>query len=243
MLYILFSPAESKNYGGKNNKLSDEILFSLEKREKILNSYNEISLSNDLIILKKLFGIKKESEIAQYANDIFNSNTMSAIERYSGVAYDYLDFSSLSLEQQKFIKDHTLIFSNLFGVLRAYDEIPLYKVKQGEPISEISPDIYYKDAYSDQLSVFLANHDVLDLRAGYYDKFYKVEKEYTTLKFLKNGKVVSHWAKAYRGIILREIAKANINSIEEFLKLDIENLQIQDIKKIKNKTEIVFNII
>jgi cytoplasmic iron level regulating protein YaaA (DUF328/UPF0246 family) len=65
---------------------------------------------------------------------------------------------------------------------------------------------------------------------------------YTTLKFLKGGKVVSYWAKAYRGIVLREIAKANVKSIDEFMALEIEGLIAQEIKKIKNKTEIVYRI-
>jgi len=81
------------------------------------------------------------------------------------------------------------------------------------------------------------------LRAGYYDKFYRVTKECTTLKFLKNGKTVSHWAKAYRGIVLREVAKNEIESIKDFMKLEIANLSVHEIKKTKNKTEIVYNIV
>lgn len=80
------------------------------------------------------------------------------------------------------------------------------------------------------------------MRAGYYDKFYDVKKPYTTLKFLKNGKTVSHWAKAYRGIVLREIAKNNISSLEEFQALEIENLTLKEILLIKNKTEIIYEI-
>lgn len=89
----------------------------------------------------------------------------------------------------------------------------------------------------------LANHEILDLRAGYYDKFYKTKERYTTLKFLKNGKTVSHWAKAYRGIVLREIALNNITTLDEFIALDIKNLQVKEIKTIKNKTEIIYDIL
>ena len=93
------------------------------------------------------------------------------------------------------------------------------------------------------MNLYLANNEILDLRAGYYDKFYKTTKPYTTLKFLKNGKSVSHWAKAYRGIVLREIAKHNISSLKEFNSLEIEGLNISEIKTTKNKTEIIYNII
>jgi cytoplasmic iron level regulating protein YaaA (DUF328/UPF0246 family) len=90
--------------------------------------------------------------------------------------------------------------------------------------------------------LYFNKDDILDLRAGYYDKFYKLTKPYTTLKFLKGGKTVSHWAKAYRGLVLRELAKNNISSMEEFMSLEIEGLSIKEIKVIKNKTEIVYNI-
>lgn len=90
--------------------------------------------------------------------------------------------------------------------------------------------------------MYLGNCHILDLRAGYYDKFYKVTSPYTTLKFLKDGKTVSHWAKAYRGLVLKAVAQNNINSMDEFMALEIENLQVKEIKVIKNKTEIVYNI-
>ena len=92
------------------------------------------------------------------------------------------------------------------------------------------------------MEAYLKDEEILDLRAGFYDKFYKPKKEYTTLKFIKEGKVVSHWAKAYRGIVLREIAKAGIKSIEEFMKLPIEGLSIHEIQTKKNKTEIIYTI-
>ncbi|WP_297484048.1 peroxide stress protein YaaA, partial [Sulfurimonas sp.] len=110
-------------------------------------------------------------------------------------------------------------------------------------IGNITPEKFYKKRFSYQIDLYLNAHEVLDLRAGYYDKFYKSTKPYTTLKFLKNGKTVSHWAKAYRGIVLREIAKHNIVSIEAFMQLEIEGLNVAEIKVIKNKTEIVYNIV
>ena len=92
------------------------------------------------------------------------------------------------------------------------------------------------------METYLEEAEILDLRAGFYDKFYKPTKPYTTLKFIKDGKVVSHWAKAYRGIVLREIAKAGVRSIEAFMKLPIDGLSIYEIQTKKNKTEVVYTI-
>jgi cytoplasmic iron level regulating protein YaaA (DUF328/UPF0246 family) len=241
MLKILFSPSEGKNSGG-DAKFKD-ILCTLKARDEILQEYNSIISSKDEDAIKKLFGFKKIQDCLAYMVDIFNSELTPAIQRYKGVAYDYLDFDSLDVDAQNYVKENTIIFSNLYGPLLGLDVIPNYKVKQGNNIGSIIPDKFYKERFSYQLDLYLNNDEILDLRAGYYDKFYKISKPYTTLKFLKDGKTVSHWAKAYRGLVLREIAKHNIQSIDEFMALEIETLQIKEIKIIKNKKEIIYDIV
>jgi cytoplasmic iron level regulating protein YaaA (DUF328/UPF0246 family) len=241
MLKILFSPSEGKNSGGTQTQ--QELFGAQNARDEILGAYNEIVLSGDEEKIKDLFGIKKFDDCKPYIGDIFTSSRMPAIERYQGVAYDYLQYSQQDKITQEYLKKNTLIFSNLYGPLLGGDAIANYKVKQGNSIGEIAPDKFYKERFTYQLDLYLGNDEVLDLRAGYYDKFYKLTKPYTTLKFLKDGKTVSHWAKAYRGVVLREIAKHNICSIQEFMSLEIEGLNIHEIKTIKNKTEIVYNIV
>jgi hypothetical protein len=241
MLKILFSPSEGKKNGGNEN--SKELLGSNSARNEIFNAYTQIIQSKNEETIKSLFGFKKYSECKPYINTLTNTPLMMAIERYNGVAYDYLNYTTLNNNEKSFLQKNTIIFSNLYGPLLGGDTIANYKVKQGNNIGNIAPDKFYKKRFTYQLDLFLAKNDILDLRAGYYDKFYKVTKDFTTLKFLKNGKSISHWAKAYRGIVLREIAKHNISSLKEFKSLEIEGLQIKEIKVIKNKTEIIYNII
>ena len=241
MLKILFSPSEGKNPGG--DAVAKELLGSNSARTDILNEYNNILKRANENEISKLFGIKKFEDCKPYMKDIFSSELMSAVERYQGVAYDYLEYSTLDDKAKEYLKQNTIIFSNLYGPLLGGDTIANYKVKQGNDIGSIIPDKFYKDRFSYQLDLYLANDEILDLRAGYYDKFYKVTKPYTTLKFLKSGKTVSHWAKAYRGIVLRELAKHEIKSIADFMALEIDTLNVQEIKTIKNKTEIVYNIV
>ncbi len=242
MLYTLFSPSEGKLAGGTHSDNSD-ILFGYEPRTTILNTYNTIVNSGDMEAIKALFGIKKESDIIPYIEDIFSAAKMPAIERYSGVAFGYLAYKELPSAAQEYLKKQVIIFSNLYGPILGGDLIANYKVKQGNNIGEIAPDKFYKERFSYQLDLQLMGKEILDLRAGYYDKFYKTSQNFTTLKFLKEGKTVSHWAKAYRGIVLREIAKHQIDSLDAFMKLEIETLKVEEIKEIKNKREIVYSIL
>lgn len=122
------------------------------------------------------------------------------------------------------------------------DKIPDYKLKQGESFENLKIDKFYSDNFSQTLDNYLLDEDILDLRAGFYEKFYTIKKPYLTMKFIKEGKVVSHFAKAYRGEILKLLALKNIKTFEQLLNLQIENLSIVEIKEQKLKKEIVYTI-
>ena len=241
---ILLAPSETKKSGGTLSFDPNTLLFDVLSRHrmKLLHTYTNVLQQGDMQILSKMFGIKKESDILKYKKDLIHELTMKAIERYTGVAFGYLDYETLNDEAQTYIDENVILFSNLFVPIRSSDLIPEYKLKQGEAVADIKTEKFYHEHSADLMDAYLANDEILDLRAGFYDKFYKPTKPYTTLKFIKNGKVVSHWAKAYRGIVLREIAKAGVASIEAFMKLAIEGLSIEEIQTKKNKTEIVYNI-
>ncbi len=241
MLKILFSPSENKKNGGRETK--KELFGSNDAREGILSEYNNILKKRDKESIKNLFGFKKFSDCLPYINDVFDSPLMRAIERYDGVAYDYLGFNSLDEKTKEYLKANTIIFSNLYGPILGGDTIANYKVKQGNNIGEFAPDKFYRERFSYQLDLYLRDSDILDLRAGYYDKFYELKKPYTTLKFLKDKKTVSHWAKAYRGLVLRAVAQEGINSMKEFMALEIEGLSVSEIRVVKNKTEIIYDIV
>ena len=241
---ILLAPSETKINGGCENFSLNNLLFPelTDTRQKLLHQYINIIQQNNFSTLSKMFGLKKEADVLYHSKDIVHELTMKAIERYTGVAFDYLTYKELDSDTQAYIDNHVILCSNLFGFLRADDMIPEYRLKQGEAIADLKPEKLYKEE-SHLMEEYLKDEDILDLRAGFYDKFYKPTKNYTTLKFIKNGKVVSHWAKAYRGIVLREIALAKIDNLEDFMKLSIENLSIEEIQTKKNKTEIIYNIV
>jgi cytoplasmic iron level regulating protein YaaA (DUF328/UPF0246 family) len=106
----------------------------------------------------------------------------------------------------------------------------------------MAPEKFYKKYFTDCLDGYIGDQEVLDLRAGFYDKFYTSKSVAMTLKFLKEGKVVSHWAKAYRGLVLRAIAKNNIQSLEDFKHLNIEGLTLCESIKTDKKNEIIYTI-
>jgi len=241
---ILLAPSETKTSGGDAIFALDTLLFSelLPYRTKLLHTYINILQKKDIPTLSKMFGLKKEADIRSHIRDIIHEPAMKAIERYTGVAFDHLDYPALNEKAKAYVDSHVILNSNLFGYLRADDLIPEYRLKQGEAVGDIKVEKYYHEHGAKLIEAYLADGEILDLRAGFYDKFYKPQKSYTTLKFIKEGKVVSHWAKAYRGIVLREIAKAGTESIDDFMKLPIQGLSIKEIQTKKNRTEIIYDI-
>jgi len=244
-MIILFSPSEGKREGGTLPPLNQESLIFPDlypKRLDVIEHYQTLTQRGCDEELYELFGIKDPKEYGRYKQNFTTTPTMKAIERYDGVAYDYLTYTQLSRDAQAYIDTYTIIFSNLFGPIRAGDAIFDYKLKQGASIGSFIPDKHYKEGFSDALDEMIGEEEILDLRAGYYDKFYIPKKPSVTLKFFKGGKVVSHWAKAYRGILLREAANHQISSIEELIALNVEGLMIHEIIERKMKKEIVYTI-
>ena len=241
---ILFSPSEGKTKEGDLSFDINQLTFKSFNRLELLNSYQNFLNKASFEQLSKLFGLKKDKDINENKNiNIFNEPVLKAIQKYEGVAYEHLNYSSLSNTQKDFIDNNVIIFSNLFGPILAKDKIPYYRLKQGEKIESFDIAKFYKDNFSDELDEFLKNELVIDLRAAHYEKFYTIKKEYITCKFLKNGKVVSHWAKAYRGLLLKELSKYQPQSEDEFASIEFENLNIKEIVKKGRKKEYVYEII
>ncbi len=242
---ILLAPSETKTI--YNDSLFDKskLLFAdaLGDRDMCIARYNEIISSGDEQRINEIFGLKKQSDIEFYKHIISkDSPACKAIKLYTGVAFDYLDYATLDDEAKRYIQDNVIIFSNLFGAVMAGDNLPLYRLQQGKSLGELKTEQLYKKSSSPLLDELLLDQDILDIRAGYYDKFYTPSKSYTTLKFLKDGKVVSHFAKAYRGKVLREIAIQGVQTLEEFMAISIDGLWFKEIQELKNRTEIIYSI-
>lgn len=243
---ILFSPSEAKNSSSSLAEISENSFIFKElynERLKPLKAYNDFVNTASLKDLEKFFELKKEDDILAFKGDIFKAKTSMAITRYSGVSYKYLDFASLDESAKEYVKNNTIIFSNLFGPILAKDSITNYKFKQGAKLNNEDIANFYKKTFSKALDEFLQDEQVLDLRASFYDKFYVPSKKFYTYKFFKDKKVLSHFAKAYRGLLLRIMAQNQVESNEALLSVLPKELRVIDIKDSPKKTEVSIEIL
>ncbi|MCR8687100.1 peroxide stress protein YaaA, partial [Campylobacter sp. 1569] len=178
---ILFSPSECKNKTSMQTCINENSFVFINlysKRLEVLAKYkNHIKQCNEGE-LEKFFGIKDKNEMQELIQDILTKDTIKAIQRYNGVAFDYLDYENLSEISKKYIDENVLIFSNLFGPILAKDLIPYYKLKQGEKIKNFNIEKFYKDNFSNEVDKFLENELIIDLRAKFYEKFYTIKQPF-----------------------------------------------------------------
>ncbi|MCW1360504.1 peroxide stress protein YaaA [Campylobacter sp. US33a] len=243
---ILFSPSESKNETSNFSPIDENSFIFPElfkKRLEVIKHFNTyISFASQQELIN-LFGIKKENEIIKLKQNLLTLSTAQAIERYSGVSYEYLDYSTLNLEAKNYILQNVIIFSNLFGPILAANLIPFYKFKQGAKIANFNIEQFYNTYFSTALDEFLKDEELLDLRAGFYEKFYTPKRKFSSYKFIKNGKIVSHFAKAYRGILLKILAQNQIQNNKELLECLPQTLKVKEVQIKGFKEEIILEII
>ncbi len=145
---ILLAPSETKTLF--NNTTFEHSSLFLHKalgalRAELIDEYNYLLGCGNLAMIQTMFGLKKEKEIEQYEQIIDQTSpACSAIKLYSGVAFDHLDFSSLTLEAREYIKENVILFSNLFGAVLAKDHLPLYRLQQGKNIGKHKTEELYK---------------------------------------------------------------------------------------------------
>jgi len=121
---ILLAPAETKNQGGVAKPYCKENFFLEElfdKRDEIFNEYESLLENSSVEELSKWFGLKKLDEVQRYKESLKNKPTMKAIQRYNGVAFDAIEYETLNADEQKYIDENVLLFSNLFGPIKADD--------------------------------------------------------------------------------------------------------------------------
>ena len=95
----------------------------------------------------------------------------------------------------------------------------------------------YNSLISRNLSPFTAL-----LREQNAKRFYVPQNNYIVFEFHKNGKQISHFSKVYRGLVLRCLAKNNIQTIKELESMQIDGLSLLEVIKQKNKIVYKFDI-
>ncbi len=146
--------------------------------------------------------------------DLLSAPTARADRIYTGVLYDALDLPSLEGAARRRATRWLAIMSSAFGVVRPHDPIPSYRLSGDTNLPGIGiVSSYWRDHLDDVLSPAAGTGLVIDLRSGTYAGFWRppslIGPNVASVRVLhevgKQRKVVSHFNKATKGRIARDL--------------------------------------
>jgi uncharacterized protein len=208
---LLLPPSETKAPGGDGPPLDLTALTAPELtgvRTELAEAL--VKLAGDVPAARAALGLsaKQDTEIARNG-ELWTSATRPAIERYTGVLYDALDVGTMTRAQRARAGRRLAVGSALFGLVRAEDPIPAYRLSAGSSLPGL-PTL--RTMWKPALSQVLTSIDelVVDLRSGSYAALAPVPGA-VTLEVLSerpdgSRSVVSHFNKAHKGRVARLLA-------------------------------------
>ncbi|MCB0930371.1 MAG: peroxide stress protein YaaA [Mycobacterium sp.] len=212
-MIVLLPPSETKRGGGDGPALQLSELATPELTPLRAELVDElVELATDTEASRRALGLSaaQDAEIARNAA-LRNSPTMPAIHRYTGVLYDALDFESLGRAEAARARSRLVVGSALFGLLRADDPIPAYRLSAGSKLPG-RPGLPTRwRPYLEPVLADLGSRElVVDLRSGSYAGLGRLAGAVRVDVVAEHADgrrtVVSHFNKAHKGRLARALA-------------------------------------
>ena len=211
----MLPPSETKRAGGDGPAMKLALLGSGELnplREALVGEL--VDLAADPETCRRALGISaaQDAELGRNAA-LRTSATMPAIHRYTGVLYDALDFGSLRAAEADRARSRLAIGSALFGLLRAGDPIPAYRLSAGSKLPG-RPGLAarWRPLLEPVLADLAVGDLIVDLRSGAYVGLGRIPGAIAVdvVSQLPDGRrtVVTHFNKSHKGRLARVLATA-----------------------------------
>lgn len=215
-MHILLPPSETKRSGGGSAFSASALAHHASLGDaRILVRESLIALCRDPDAAAKALklGVKNRDELERNLR-LAESGAMPAIDRYTGVLYDALDALELDPEARDWLFSYVSVQSALFGLIRAGDPIPAYRLSASSRLPALGSPLkrVWGEAHAD---LDWPSHGwVLDLRS----------KDYAALAPLPAGRgsrlhvaqrgpggemrALNHFNKAAKGDLVRRLAES-----------------------------------
>lgn len=216
-MLILLPPSETKRDGGAPGTRLDLASLSFPElgdvRRVVADALGELCRDEELAARVLKLGPKLVGEIARN-RELAESPLLPAIDRYDGVLYDALDAASLTADAREFAHRHLAIASALFGLTRALDPIPAYRLSADSRL----PGLSLKRAWADGVAREIAASAglVLDLRSEAYAALgplaHRGDAVFVRVVSDDGGRkrALNHFNKAGKGRLVRSLLVAGI---------------------------------
>ncbi|MGV0387691.1 YaaA family protein [Corynebacterium sanguinis] len=203
-MLIVLPPSETKAPGGSEGPMS----LSFPALDPVCSSLlDDLSALTVPEMMKALKLPASKSAEATENRTLRTAPVMPALVRYTGVLYDALDPATLPAEA----RSRLIIASALFGLVRADDMIPRYRLSGGSKLPAADGTLpTMKARWGASISEVLSELGfIVDMRSGAYLALGPVPGAVTVhVETEVDGqrKVVSHFNKRYKGELARVLA-------------------------------------
>ncbi|AUS80183.1 peroxide stress protein YaaA [Actinoalloteichus sp. AHMU CJ021] len=212
-MLVLLPPSETKSSGGQGPalRLSGLSWPELEPvRRRVADAL--VGLAGDVPASLSALGLseRQEDEVARNAR-LWSAPTAPALLRYTGVLFDALGAPEWGPVEWERAGRRLAVCSALFGLLRATDRVPAYRLSAGSRLPGLPAP---RTVWRPVLAPLLAGVEglVVDLRSGAYAAFAPVPGAVTVRVLSEDAgggrTVVSHHNKAHKGRLARVLATA-----------------------------------
>jgi uncharacterized protein len=210
---VLLPPSETKRDGGDGPPLRLAGLGWPDLNPVRAELTAElVELAADRPACRRALGISaaQDAEIDRNAT-LLSSPTMPAIGRYTGVLYDALDIGSLKGAAAARARARLAVGSALFGLLRANDPIPAYRLSASSKLpGRPALAARWRPVLEPVLDGIAADDLVVDLRSGSYAALGRLANAVRVQVLCQHSdgsrSVVTHFNKAHKGKLARVLA-------------------------------------
>jgi uncharacterized protein len=210
---VLLPPSETKRSGGDGpqlrlDDLSNPALGAL--RRELVDELVALAAQPEACRVALGISPAQDAEIQRNAT-LLSSPTLPAIARYTGVLYDALDVESLRGAAAARARARLAVGSALFGVVRADDPIPAYRLSASSKLpGSATLAARWRPVLEPVLAELAAAELIVDLRSGSYAALGRLPDavRVDVLAEHSDGRrtVVTHFNKAHKGRFARALA-------------------------------------
>lgn len=217
-MLILLPPSETKRPGGVGISIDKAAIIwaALDPaRDQLMHALARLCQDPPAAIKALGLGKKNAHEI-ELNLDLMKAPTMPALQRYSGVLFEALDYSSLSDNALRRANEKLFIQSALFGLLPAMEKIPNYRFSASAKLPGISLRTHWQKAHEAVWPRLVG--EILDLRSKDYQDINPVPNDkthYIVEVFSNEGKALNHFNKKAKGLFTKAALEHGLDSIDE----------------------------
>ena len=220
-MLILLPPSEGKSAPRRGHPLDPGNLSApmlTDTRERVLDALIGLSERPDAAAVLGLGGT--QTDLVAVNARVRTAPTARADTVYTGVLYDALGFGTLSSGAKRRATGRVAITSSVFGLVRPGDRIPAYRLSGDVSLPGLGPIAgLWREALGPAVEDAVGSGLLVDLRSTMYAAFWRPPAtspiRVATVRVLHehNGtrKVVSHFNKATKGRIVRDLLEAGAN--------------------------------